>query len=35
MRERTIDEGWLALKPKWDRLRHQPIAFAFAWRKLR
>ena len=33
MKERLIDDGWLALKPKWESLRGQPIAFAFAWRK--
>jgi SAM-dependent methyltransferase len=33
MKERVIDDAWLALKPKWQRLRNQPIAFAFAWRK--
>jgi SAM-dependent methyltransferase len=33
MRERVIDDSWLALKPKWMPLRDQPIAFAFAWRK--
>jgi SAM-dependent methyltransferase len=32
MKERVIDEAWLALKPKWEPLRDQPIAFAFAWR---
>ena len=33
MRERLIDDAWLALKPKWSALRGQPIAFAFAYRK--
>jgi len=33
MHERVIDDDWLALKPKWEPLRDQPIAFAFAWRK--
>jgi SAM-dependent methyltransferase len=32
MKERVIDDEWLALKPKWERLRDQPIAFAVAWR---
>jgi SAM-dependent methyltransferase len=32
MRERVIDDAWLALKPKWEAMRDQPIAFAFAWR---
>jgi SAM-dependent methyltransferase len=33
MRERVIDDAWLALKPKWVTHRDQPIAFAFAWRR--
>jgi SAM-dependent methyltransferase len=33
MRERVIDDAWLALKPKWDKLRGQPVAFATVWRK--
>jgi SAM-dependent methyltransferase len=33
MRERLIDDAWLELKPKWERLRGQPIAFALVWRK--
>jgi SAM-dependent methyltransferase len=33
MRERVIDDTWLALKPKWEKLRGQPVAFAVAWRK--
>jgi SAM-dependent methyltransferase len=32
MKERVIDDAWLALKPKWEPLRDQPIAFALAWR---
>jgi hypothetical protein len=33
MRERVIDDAWLALKPKWEQLRGQPVAFATVWRK--
>jgi SAM-dependent methyltransferase len=33
MRERVIDDAWLALKPKWERLSGQPVAFAVCWRK--
>jgi hypothetical protein len=33
MHERVIDDAWVALKPKWDRLRGQPIAFVLVWRK--
>jgi len=32
MRERVIDDTWLALKPKWASLRGHPITFAFVWR---
>jgi SAM-dependent methyltransferase len=32
MSERVIDDAWVELKPKWERLRGQPIAFAFVWR---
>jgi SAM-dependent methyltransferase len=35
MKERLIDDAWLELKPKWERLRGHPIAFALAWRKPR
>jgi SAM-dependent methyltransferase len=30
--ERLIDDTWVELKPKWERMRGTPIAFAFAWR---
>jgi hypothetical protein len=33
MRERVIDDVWLALKPKWEGFRHFPISVAFAWQK--
>jgi SAM-dependent methyltransferase len=33
MKERLIDDTWLALKPKWERFRHQPISVVFAWQK--
>lgn len=33
LRERLIDEEWLALKPKWARFRGHPISMAFVWRK--
>ena len=32
MRERVIDDAWLAVKPKWERFRNQPISVAFVWR---
>ena len=28
LRERVIDDTWIALKPKWARLRDHPVAFA-------
>ena len=31
LRERVIDDEWIALKPKWERHRDHPISFAFAW----
>jgi SAM-dependent methyltransferase len=33
MCERTIDDVWLALKPKWTPFKGHPIAVAFVWRK--
>jgi SAM-dependent methyltransferase len=33
MKEQVIDHAWLALKPKWERYRNHPIAFAFGWQK--
>jgi SAM-dependent methyltransferase len=33
MKERVIDDEWLALKPKWERLRGHPVSVAFVWRK--
>jgi SAM-dependent methyltransferase len=33
LKERVIDDVWLELKPKWERLRGQPVTFAFAWRR--
>ena len=33
MRERVIDDGWVALKPKWERFRNHPISVAFVWHK--
>jgi SAM-dependent methyltransferase len=32
LKERLIDDEWVALKPKWEKLRHHPIAFAWVWR---
>jgi SAM-dependent methyltransferase len=33
LKERVIDDAWLRLKPKWERLRGQPLAFAAVWVK--
>ncbi len=32
MREGVIDDRWLAVKPKWEHLRHHPVSAAYAWR---
>jgi SAM-dependent methyltransferase len=34
MRERVIDDRWIALKPKWEHLRHQPVSFVMVWQRL-
>ncbi|TMB68999.1 MAG: class I SAM-dependent methyltransferase [Chloroflexi bacterium] len=33
MRERLVDDDWLAVKPSWERFRGHPLSFAFVWRK--
>ena len=33
MKERLIDDAWLALKPKWKRLRGHSVTAAYVWRK--
>jgi SAM-dependent methyltransferase len=33
MKERLIDDAWIALKPRWESFRHHPVAVAFVWRK--
>ena len=35
MREGVIDDRWLAVKPKWEHLRHHPVSVAYAWRNAR
>lgn len=32
MKERVIDDDWLALKPQWERFRAQPVSSALVWR---
>lgn len=33
MREAVVDDGWISLKPKWERWRSHPISAAYVWRK--
>lgn len=33
MREELVGDRWIALKPKWERHRHQPVSAAYVWRK--
>lgn len=33
MKERVIDDIWVALKPKWSHLRGHPISVGFVWRQ--
>ncbi|HEY7268459.1 MAG TPA: methyltransferase domain-containing protein [Dehalococcoidia bacterium] len=33
MLEREVDDAWVALKPKWERLRGYPVSFAMVWRR--
>ena len=32
LRERLVDDGWIALKPTWEALRGHPVTFAAVWR---
>lgn len=29
----SVDDAWLAKKPKWKRFHHHPVSFAMVWRK--
>jgi SAM-dependent methyltransferase len=31
LHERTVDDEWIALKPKWERFRGHPISFSLVW----
>jgi len=31
MREGLLDDGWIALKPKWARYRNHPVSFVMVW----
>jgi SAM-dependent methyltransferase len=33
MRERLIDDRWVALKPRWEAYRDHPVSFAVVWRR--
>ena len=33
MKEQLIGDAWIELKPRWERFRNHPVAFAFAWHK--
>ena len=33
MRERLVDDRWIALKPRWEPYRNHPVSFATVWRK--
>jgi SAM-dependent methyltransferase len=35
MRERLVDDRWLALKPRWVPYRNHPVSFATVWQKSR
>ena len=31
LRERVVDDGWVALKPSWERWRDHPVTLAAVW----
>ena len=33
MRERLVDDTWIALKPRWGPYRDHPVSFVMVWRK--
>jgi SAM-dependent methyltransferase len=33
LRERVVDDGWIALKPAWERWRDHPVSLATVWRR--
>jgi SAM-dependent methyltransferase len=33
LRERLVDDRWIALKPRWAPYRNHPVSFAMVWRK--
>jgi len=33
MRERLVDDRWIALRPRWEPYRNHPVSFAMVWQK--
>ncbi len=33
MRERLVDDRWIAVKPRWEQYRNHPVSFATAWQE--
>ncbi len=33
MRERLVDDRWIALKPRWEPYRHHPVSFVMTWQR--
>jgi SAM-dependent methyltransferase len=33
LRERLVDDRWIARKPRWEPYRNHPVSFAMVWRK--
>jgi SAM-dependent methyltransferase len=33
MRERLVDDRWIALKPRWEQYRNHPVSFVMVWQK--
>lgn len=33
LREAVVDDGWVAVKPKWARFRNHPVSIAYVWRR--
>jgi SAM-dependent methyltransferase len=34
MRERLVDDRWIALKPRWAQYKNHPVSFALAWQRV-
>ena len=33
LRERLVDDRWIALKPRWEPYRNHPVSFVMAWQR--